>query len=117
MTYTRSATHWRSTTDEFGRTIQYITSNECTVDSVCLCSEYDPDSDLPSRRMVRRNLETPDDIATRNWRMERLDPDIDGPYPKTGLTIWGRSKFDRPTLNEAKKLAPTAVKAIMEAAL
>lgn len=106
MTHARSATHWRHVTDRHGRTVRYVVSNECTVQSVGLCSVHDPMSDLPSRRMVR---------TADGWIKRDLDPDCDGPYPEIGLIVYGTSKFDRPGLDEAHDLDKVAADAIAAA--
>lgn len=102
MTNTRSATTWHKTIDRHGRTILYITSDECTVSDIALCSVYDPMSDLPSRRMVR---------CGDGWTKRDFDEE-DQPYPSHGLIVYGRSKFDRPSIVEAYNFDRIAAAAI-----
>ena len=104
----RSATHWRTTTDRHGRRVDYIVSDECTVADVCLVSIRDPQSDLPSRRMVR--------ARAGGWIKREFDPEIDGPIPARGLIVWGGCKFDRPSLAEAWQIDRVSAAAI-EAAI
>ena len=82
--YRRSATSWHSAIDRLGREINYITSNEVGVAAVAIARVYDPASREPSCRIV-------------NGERVAFD-ESDQPYPACGLTVFGRSKFDRPTL-------------------
>lgn len=84
----RSATTWHKTVDNHGRTILYITSDECTVNGVGICSIYDPMSDEPSYRLLEDGERRP------------MNPHTDAPYPEHGLVVLGTSKFNRPTLTE-----------------
>lgn len=107
MTTSRSATSWRKTIDRHGRTVLYITSDECTVPSAALCSIYDPMSDLPSRRMVRDG---------DGWTRRDFD-ESDEPYPSHGLIVYGTCKFDRPPLAEAycvDRVAAVAIEAAIK---
>jgi len=89
---TRPATTWHKVIDKYGRTILYITSDECTVNGIGVASIHDRDSDVPSYRLMS-------DGAHRG-----MSQDDDGPFPERGLVVLGTSKFDRPTLDEVRAL-------------
>jgi hypothetical protein len=88
----RSATAWHQVLDRYGRTILYITSDECTVRGIGVCSIHDRDSDVVSYRLM----------ADGSHRA--MDQDSEGPFPERGLVVLGTSKFDRPTLTEVRAL-------------
>ena len=99
----RSATIWHVAVDKCGRTIRYVTSDECTVNAVGVCSVLDPDSDAPSYRLL-------EDGSRR-----LLDQDSEGWFPDRGLVVLGTCKFDRPTLGDMRRLTGLRGKAVAEA--
>ena len=91
--YSRSHTQWHSTTDELGRQINYITSDEVDVPAVGICSINDPTSPVSSYRL--------------DWRtgvQQGFDPDEDD-TPAKGLIVLGSHKGDRPNLHETTALS------------
>lgn len=98
----RSATLWHKTVDRYGRSVWYITSDEVGVIATGLCSIYDPLSDENSYRLV-------------NGGRVDLDPECDDPYPRKGLIVFGRSKFNRLSLVEARELIGLGLAAAVDA--
>lgn len=101
--YGRSSTDWHTCTDALGRKINYITSDEATVISIAVCSIHAPGSNEPSFRRVATG-----DVAFN---------ESDEPIPSHGLIVLGRSKFDRPSLDDVRAMididGPTAVAAVL----